>query len=70
MGDQEGGAPEPQETSAPAGEGKSFMTALLLAILLANLCIWLAVHGKLPEPLRSAHIIAGGIATGESRHRA
>jgi endonuclease V-like protein UPF0215 family len=30
----------------------------------------LAVHGKLPEPLRSAHIIAGGIATGESRHRA
>jgi endonuclease V-like protein UPF0215 family len=30
----------------------------------------LAVHGKLPEPLRTAHMIAGGIATGESRHRA
>jgi endonuclease V-like protein UPF0215 family len=30
----------------------------------------LAVHGKLPEPLRTAHLIAGGVATGESRHRA
>jgi len=24
----------------------------------------------MPEPLRTAHLIAGGIATGESRHRA
>jgi len=30
----------------------------------------LAVNSKLPEPLRTAHLIAGGIATGESRHRA
>ena len=30
----------------------------------------LAVHSRLPEPLRTAHLIAGGIATGESRHRA
>ncbi len=29
----------------------------------------LAVHGRVPEPLRTAHLIAGGIATGESRHR-
>jgi hypothetical protein len=29
-----------------------------------------ARHGALPEPLRTAHLIAGGIATGESRHRA
>ncbi len=29
----------------------------------------LAVHGDLPEPLRAAHIIAGGIGAGESRHR-
>jgi endonuclease V-like protein UPF0215 family len=29
----------------------------------------LALHGKLPEPLRTAHMIAGGIAEGESRHR-
>jgi endonuclease V-like protein UPF0215 family len=30
----------------------------------------LAVSAKLPEPLRTAHLVAGGIATGESRHRA
>ncbi len=29
-----------------------------------------ARHGLLPEPLRTAHLIAGGITTGESRHRA
>jgi endonuclease V-like protein UPF0215 family len=29
----------------------------------------LAVYSKLPEPLRTAHLIAGGITTGESRHR-
>ncbi|NIR30021.1 MAG: DUF99 family protein [Gammaproteobacteria bacterium] len=30
----------------------------------------LAVSSVLPEPLRTAHLIAGGIALGESRHRA
>jgi endonuclease V-like protein UPF0215 family len=30
----------------------------------------LAVAGNLPEPIRVAHLIAGGVATGESRHRA
>lgn len=30
----------------------------------------LTFNGKLPEPLRVAHLIAGGIAVGESRHRA
>jgi hypothetical protein len=29
-----------------------------------------ALNGRLPEPLRAAHLIAGGIASGESRHRA
>lgn len=29
----------------------------------------LAVHGTIPEPLRTAHLIAGGLATGESRGR-
>lgn len=29
-----------------------------------------AINGALPEPLRTAHLIAGGIALGESRHRA
>jgi hypothetical protein len=28
-----------------------------------------AVHSRIPEPLRAAHIIAGGFATGESRGR-
>ena len=30
----------------------------------------LAVNSALPEPLRTAHLIAGGIVCGESRHRA
>jgi len=29
----------------------------------------LAVHGSVPEPLRTAHLIAGAIATGQSRGR-
>jgi endonuclease V-like protein UPF0215 family len=29
----------------------------------------LALNGALPEPLRTAHLIAGGIVRGESRHR-
>ena len=29
----------------------------------------LQIHGRLPEPLRVAHLIAGGVTTGESRHR-
>lgn len=29
-----------------------------------------ALNGLMPEPLRAAHLIAGGVATGESRHRA
>lgn len=29
----------------------------------------LAINGNIPEPLRMAHIIAGGVSTGESRHR-
>jgi endonuclease V-like protein UPF0215 family len=30
----------------------------------------LQLHGRLPEPLRVAHLVAGGVTTGESRHRA
>jgi hypothetical protein len=30
----------------------------------------LAVHGHVPEPLRTAHLIAGGVARGQSRGRA
>jgi len=28
------------------------------------------LHGKLPEPLRTAHLIAGGVTGGSSRQRA
>jgi len=28
-----------------------------------------AVHSSIPEPLRAAHLIAGGLATGQSRAR-
>jgi len=28
------------------------------------------LHGNLPEPLRLAHLIAGGVTTGKSRGRA
>ena len=34
--------------------------------LLERLC----VHGKVPEPLRTAHLIAGGVTRGQSRGRA
>jgi endonuclease V-like protein UPF0215 family len=30
----------------------------------------LSVHGRIPEPLRVAHLIAGGVTTGQSRGRA
>jgi len=36
----------------------------------ADLIRRLALHSILPEPLRTAHLIAGGVAQGESRHRA
>ena len=29
-----------------------------------------AVHGRVPEPLRAAHLVAGGVYGGESRGRA
>ncbi len=35
----------------------------------ARLLAGLQKNGHLPEPLRVAHMIAGGVTTGESRHR-
>lgn len=35
----------------------------------AELIERLAVHSVLPEPLRTAHLIAGGVTQGESRHQ-
>ncbi len=43
------------------GIGKADATALLRATTL---------HGNVPEPLRLAHLIAGGVTTGQSRGRA
>lgn len=34
-----------------------------------DLLAGLQLHGLMPEPLRVAHLIAGGVTTGESRHR-
>jgi len=34
-----------------------------------NLLRRFAVHSLIPEPLRTAHMIAGGVTQGESRHR-
>jgi endonuclease V-like protein UPF0215 family len=36
----------------------------------ADLIRRLALYNTLPEPLRTAHLIAGGVTQGESRHRA
>ncbi len=36
----------------------------------AGLLVRLQQNGQLPEPLRVAHMIAGGVTLGESRHRA
>jgi endonuclease V-like protein UPF0215 family len=36
----------------------------------AHLLAATTLHGNLPEPLRLAHLIAGGVATGKSRGRA
>jgi endonuclease V-like protein UPF0215 family len=30
----------------------------------------LSIHGNIPEPLRLAHLVAGGVTTGQSRGRA
>lgn len=38
------------------------------ALVAATICA-LAINSVVPEPLRTAHIVAGAVATGESRHR-
>jgi endonuclease V-like protein UPF0215 family len=35
----------------------------------AELIARLAINSAIPEPLRTAHLIAGGMALGDSRHR-
>lgn len=53
----------------PAGRlfaQRAGITLAQAASAIASLC----VTATIPEPLRSAHLIAGGVARGESRHRA
>lgn len=52
----------------PAGRlfvQRSGITLAQTASAIASLC----VTATIPEPLRTAHLIAGGVARGESRHR-
>jgi endonuclease V-like protein UPF0215 family len=56
----------PMETMAGVCVQRCGITAEHAARLLAGL----QQNSQLPEPLRVAHMIAGGVTTGESRHRA
>jgi endonuclease V-like protein UPF0215 family len=56
----------PMETMAGVYVQRCGITAENAATLLASL----QQNSQLPEPLRVAHMIAGGVTTGESRHRA
>jgi endonuclease V-like protein UPF0215 family len=57
------GTPEP-------AAGVYVQRAGLSPLAARQLVAALAVNGRIPEPLRVAHLIAGGVATGESRGRA
>jgi len=60
---QRAGAPEPVAGVYVQRAGLDLLpTGQLIAALAAN--------GRIPEPLRVAHLIAGGVTTGESRGRA
>jgi uncharacterized protein len=56
----------PMETMAALYVQRCGITPENAATLLAGL----QQNSQLPEPLRVAHMIAGGVTTGESRHRA
>jgi uncharacterized protein len=57
------GAPEP-------AAGVFVQRAGIELVPAGQLVAALAVNGRIPEPLRVAHLIAGGVATGQSRGRA
>lgn len=52
----------------PAGGVFIQRVALTQAQAIATLDLW-SIHSRVPEPLRCAHLIAGAIATGQSRNR-
>jgi len=52
----------------PAGGVFIQRVALTQAQAIAALDLW-SIHSRVPEPLRCAHLIAGALATGQSRNR-
>jgi len=60
---QRAGPPEPVA-------GVHIQRAGIDLLLAGQLIAALSVDGRIPEPLRVAHLIAGGVTTGESRGRA
>jgi endonuclease V-like protein UPF0215 family len=60
-----------QRAGSPEPVGGVYVQRAGLELQLAGHLIQaLAVNGRIPEPLRVAHLIAGGVTTGESRGRA
>jgi endonuclease V-like protein UPF0215 family len=57
--------------SEPLGVGGLWVQRVALTLDAARrLVVGSTLHGNLPEPLRLAHLIAGGVTTGRSRGRA
>jgi endonuclease V-like protein UPF0215 family len=56
----------PVETSGRIYMQRAGISFAKAEAALKNLCVTAAI----PEPLRTAHLIAGGVVSGESRHRA
>ena len=53
------------------GDGKIYFQVAGISVPKAKEIIQVSVtNGHMPEPIRTAHIIAAGIVTGESRGRA
>ena len=60
-----------EKAGAPEQEGKLWVQRAGLTLAEARRMLEkTTVHGALPEPLRLAHIIAGGVTTGKSRGNA
>ncbi len=59
-----------QQAGSVEPVGKVFVQRAGISLARAGQVIQrFAVNSELPEPLRTAHLVAGGIVSGESRHR-
>jgi len=66
-----GGTARPRATGLPRGEQRLWLQRTGLSLEQARALISATtLHGNIPEPLRLAHLIAGGVITGASRGRA